>query len=202
MSEFDGFDELLDGVLREDGRVEPPVGMERRVLARVREASPARRVGWRVWWGLAGAVAAGLVVLGIWMPGGARKVEVRRASVGVEVKTEVSPHEEMSEVASSESARVVRARVGRAGLRKVNVSSEAKEELPKLDVFPSPVPLSAEERALVEFGRQHPEEAKKLMAVEKADKADVAIKPLKTEPVQIAALVIEPIDTELKGDKR
>jgi hypothetical protein len=99
---------------------------------------------------------------------------------------------------SSATTRVVRARVDRVSLKKVDVSSSVKEELPKLDVFPTPIPLSAEERALMEFGRQHPEEAKKLAEV---DKTDMAIKPLETEPVQIAALVIEPINTELNGGR-
>jgi hypothetical protein len=69
MSEFD---ELLDGLLREGNNVEPPLGMERRVLARVRETAmepvSGRRLVSRQWWGFGGAVAAGLVVLGLWMP--------------------------------------------------------------------------------------------------------------------------------------
>ncbi len=59
------FDDLLDGVLREDGRVEPLSGLEERVLARLRRES--QRSGWRgAMWAL---VAAGALAVGVmgWM---------------------------------------------------------------------------------------------------------------------------------------
>ena len=56
------FEELLEEVLREDGRIESRLGIERRVLARVRAESSRKR--WpRLWWVPAGACVG--MVLGV-----------------------------------------------------------------------------------------------------------------------------------------
>ena len=63
--------------------------------------------------------------------------------------------------------------------------------LPKLDVFPAPQPLTAEERALYSFATDVPE--KQRQAVLNAQKNDNA-------PLDVAAIRIPPIELPAEGN--
>jgi hypothetical protein len=55
--------------------------------------------------------------------------------------------------------------------------------LPKLEQFPAPTPMTAEERALLAFVEQHPAEARQVFAdLQKSDE------PIEIQPIQIPPL--------------
>ena len=121
----DEIDRILDRALAGYSEVEAPVGLERRVLNRIR--GERRRRGWRWVWIAATAAAAGLVVIGV----------VR----------------EERPVAKKEQASLTLARQATKG-----------DDLPHRKIVrrrrvraPRPLPLTAEERALVALVEQHPE---------------------------------------------
>ena len=62
--------------------------------------------------------------------------------------------------------------------------------LPKLDVFPTPQPLTAEERALVAFAANAPKPELK---------AVVDAQPQADAPLSIAAIEIQPLDSPDQG---
>lgn len=139
MSDFD-FDELLDQVLKEEARVEPRVGMERRILERV--GSEERRP--RRWWIPAGVFAAVAIAAVLMMQHGSRRPafvivdgpgvrhpSLRDAMNAAGVKEPVIRRQETR----AETARVVRRVVPkRTPSREVAV---ADERVPKMDTFPA-----------------------------------------------------------------
>lgn len=84
--------------------------------------------------------------------------------------------------------RVRAARIG--GLIAEHASAAPPQPLPKLDVFPTPTPLSPQEQALVAFAAQAPPAVKQQVIVAQQHIAD---------PLTIAELKIRPLD---QGEKQ
>ena len=152
----DDLDRLLDEVLARYATVEPRVGLEERVLANLRsEHTPvADRAWWR--WGVV-AVAALVVIAAFaaWKTTGPsnsvivnhRRVETqpgpaRTAQIAKSPKERNPPHLRPSKQQSQKS-------------RATAVGAD-----PKLDVFPSPQPLTEEELALAQYVRNFPSDAR------------------------------------------
>lgn len=155
MRDDERMDELIDAALR--SYAEPgEIPGARVVLARVREraAERARRLGW--WMGLVGAAACVvvLVVVGLVMTRGPRKAEIAWVprAPGVAERA-ANPHPARAEG--------TRGKDGAPGVRMARARTVVERRLPKLEVFPTPRPLSAEEQALVAFATQGPPEVKK-----------------------------------------
>jgi hypothetical protein len=148
----DKLDRMLDAALAEYANVEPPTGMERRILARVRESGAGRRM---VWWRWAAAIPALACVIAVLVYREQPAIEPPRLALSVP------------------PAPVLARPVAKPVLRPRPVP------LPKLEVFPTPSPLSAEERALAMLVAQFPEKAVELLT---------PVEPKPIEPIKIEPL--------------
>ncbi len=159
----DELDRLIDGALASYSTAEPLAGLEARVLNRVHVTQPRRRL---LAWALAFAVAASVVVSGI-VVRTERHVVVPKPMTA-KVTPAPAPPAPMKPVARVR--RVARSR--HPGV------------LPKLEQFPSPAPLTAQERALVALARQDPEELGKFAEMERQSEAPLEIQPIQIAPLQ------------------
>ena len=168
----DQLDHLLDAALTKYAAVEPRPGLEERVLANLRaEQTTARaKTWWR--WGMAGALAAVLVV--------ALALALRSGKsshpVFVDRPAETQPSPTQAPLTANAGAETVPARV--PPVRKQNrqpISTRLAAD-PKLDVFPSPRPLSEEELALARYVRNFPSDAKRVAQAQEASERDVLAK--------------------------
>jgi hypothetical protein len=184
----DELEELLQSGLKSYGDAEPLSGLEDRVLRHV-HGRRARR-GW-TWFGWAGATASAcLLLLAVvfgyradWLvpDGSAHRAD---ASLGAHPPADgklTDAQESSLNAAAGPELQAGHARAGKSlAAKQIRASPE---RLPKLEMFPTPHPLSSEERALVEFVNKHPQEVQQL--------ADAEGQSL--EPIQIAAIHIEPL---------
>ena len=158
----DKWERILDEGMAGYASAEPLAGMEERILAKIRAAEgPQRRLrGWGV---VLAAATAGLCLL-VMLP--TRKAELGRpVPAGVVVQLQVSVPKQAVSV-SRVLHRRARAKV-----------------LPKLAVFPTPSPLTGEERRLIALVATDPKGTAE--AFESLRK--------RSEPLEIAPLVIEPL---------
>lgn len=153
----DELDRILDTGLAAHAAVEPRAGLEDRILANLR-AEQARPVGGRAWWqwGLAGAVAV-VVAVGVltWKSSRILHPVIANhppAAMQQPSTQEANPH------AAGDIAVAKHTPVRRHGQRLAHAAA-AEAAVPKLDQFPSPQPLSAEEIALAQYARNFPKEA-------------------------------------------
>ncbi len=153
----DELDRVLDVALAKL-KSEPRAGLEERVLANLR-AETARGAE-RVWrrWGVLAAVAAALVIVAAlsWRPGRSAR-PTNHVAIAMPTTQPAS-----TQVAASGEPREVRLQAGHA-LRKTRrpraVEAVTAAAQPKLEQFPSPQPLSEQERALARYVSQFPHEA-------------------------------------------
>ena len=144
-------DHELDQLLAEALQAEPPAGMEQRVLARIRPRSRA----W--WWLVPGLVAAGLAVIA--------------------VRVELQPEESLPlNPPPSPLAVNLRRAVPQTQPRPAPV----RAKIEKRSQFPTPQPLSAEEKALLAFFHTNPERAGLAWQTEDA----IEIEPIRIPPLQ------------------
>jgi hypothetical protein len=191
-------EERIDAALR--SYAEPGEIPEARVVvARVMElaGSEGRRFGWV--WGVAVATACLLIALAgaVWMMKGARVPEIAWVPRAPGVREAVSRAGAKARPSSSSfsarlkscpdtrtcgtAARVVK---GGAGGTQLAMNRE-KRRLPKMEVFPTPRPLTAEEQALMAFTEQATPEVKKQVVEAEEHLGD---------PIAIAELKIRPLD--------
>ena len=156
-------DRLIDGALASYSDAEPLAGLEGRVVSRVRAVQARRRI---LAWGMGLAVAASVVVLGIVIWTEQRLAPKRREVARV---TSVAPTAAMIERAVRIPARV---------------HAERPKALPKLEQFPAPEPMTAEERAFVALVTRDPTEAQQILA----DLRNRADAPIEIQPIQIPPL--------------
>ena len=149
----DEFDRRLDAALASYSNVEPPAGMEQRILARVRASGERRHFVWWHW--AAAAIPALACLLAVFTYRDRPVIEPPRVAMTVPPAPVVS--------------RPVVRRVLRTG----------PARLPKREVFPTPTPLSPEERALVMLVAQSPEKARELLTPVEPK----PIEPIKIEPI-------------------
>lgn len=153
-------DRVLAEALAQYVNAEPMAGLEQRVLQRVRSEG-RRRLVWRpVWW--PGSLAAGAAVAGL-----LAVLWIRTAPETLNVRV----------VAPRPPQIVVAAEVPKSARRRA---------LPKRRVFPTPAPLTRDERALLAFAAHAPDLARDL-----SRRID--------EPIQITEIKIAPLKSaELK----
>ncbi len=178
-------DELLDSALARYRSAEPRPGLEERVLTGLRaDGQPRPWPGWA--WRLAAGVAVlGTVVLAVLLrrtvhitpgsPGPNSSVEARKMdSPTPRLKAAVDP------IAKSHPTRQASSHLTRQ-LRSQCVGAE-----PHKDVFPSPAPLSEQEKLLLRYVRENP--APVLMALQRATDA---LEEIQIEPLEIPSLDFE-----------
>jgi len=160
----ESLDHALDAALAKYASAEPRVGLEERVLANLRtvEAHAAHGMWWN--WRIATVLAAVLVVAGTfawrWSRPAHPPIAEHPSAPNVKpVTAEAVNHESNS---GTTQEKTVRRRVRRP------VKQEIVAASPKLDVFPSPLPLSEQERILASYVAAYPEHAA-LVAVARMD---------------------------------
>jgi hypothetical protein len=149
----DEFDSLLDAALESYANVEPPPGMEERIAARIRASRERAGFGWWRWAAVAIPALACLVAMFAYRD----RPPIEPPRVAWAIPPAPVP------------ARPVAKCVQRA----------RPAPLPRLEVFPTPSPLTSEERALLVLVAQSPELARELLTP--------------TEPKPIEPIIIEPI---------
>lgn len=156
----DDLDRLLDAALAKYAQVEPRAGLESRVLATLH--AERLRVPQRAWWrwSVAGAVTAVVIVVVIlvWRSGKSHGQETaHRSSIsapGVELpgsgaEPEAGKNDDHPP-APGPAPKHIFHRAHATGVASAN---------PKLDQFPSPEPLSEQERLLENYVTKYPERA-------------------------------------------
>ena len=145
-------EERLDAALRQYGDIEPRLGLEGRILARV-QAERNRLIfrPWRRWPASVATlfvVVTGLVFLIMWKP--TRPVPRVTRSAAVSAARSQPPN------LVSQPSTPVRSPLTRKVRQKPMVAAFAE---PRLDQFPSPMPLSEQEEMLVRYVQERPHEA-------------------------------------------
>lgn len=181
-SENGELDRQLDAALAKYAAVEPRAGLEERVLANLRaERTRVPRTWWH--WGLAGALAA-VVVVALALAWKSGKPSLQPV---VQHPSTVQPSPIVPQtpaVAQNEDSRpaVQRIRPSRAsGVHNPRPAVVAKAN-PKLDVFPSPQPLSEQELALSRYVRDFPQEAVLVAQSQAEAEIEMQMKMGRTEP--------------------
>ncbi len=187
-------DELLDSALARYRSAEPRPGLEERVLGRLRaEPEPKPWLGWT--WRLAAGVAVFAIVVAtahwarwtVFAPGtparisGGSPTEMSKSSASVSVS-----RSEVTKPVASPTARKMKSRtVRQAALRRVAE--------PRGDVFPSPAPLSEQERLLIAYLKLNSSRA--LLAFHSGDEEieEIQIKPLEIKPLETESAQLENI---------
>jgi hypothetical protein len=174
-------DRTLDAAMAKYAAVEPRAGLEDRVLANLRaQRQQAQRPAW--WrWELVGALA-GVVIMAIalaWRAG---------RSAHLPTANHPTTTEQVRRAASVPAAFAggrllgnTPARASHSGgaiaVRKAVPRAQAVAQAnPKLDVFPSPQPLSEEELALAQYVRNFPTDAKLVAQAQEASEREALAK--------------------------
>ncbi|HEY1897211.1 MAG TPA: hypothetical protein VGG62_13100 [Terracidiphilus sp.] len=193
MREKDDLDLLIDSALATYADPGPDSGLEDRVLvtlAAVRTATPrlpgGGRRGWLPW-AVAIPIAAGLLFL--WLsPRRDQPVPASKPQEAhVSARTAIAPHAEPS---SEVRPGITHRHAVRATQPAAPVQTAQADPLPKLDVFPTPRPLTAEERALVVAVTQTPLPAQEAL---------IEAESLEHQPVRIAEIQIPPLEPPVQG---
>jgi hypothetical protein len=155
---------LLDGMLAEYGKAEPRFGLENRVLANL-ETEKARIAGRRRWWWILGTVSAAAVVAAtVWMDYRPPDQHGAFRPANEAQRAQSAPAAMAAEVPSEAGAGVsvpthpIRSRISRA-IRPDAVERVATATTPKLEQFPTPAPLSEQERILARYVAEYSEQA-------------------------------------------
>lgn len=179
MPDRDELELLIDSAIAD--YAEPRAGLEQRMLARVRDGVAAR---WRRRWIFAAVAAPAAAVLLLLSYVGttphskpnerAHETEERAGALERSVPASRGPAESLTSAHSHRSHKI---------LRRVAEDAVAR---PKLEIFPTPQPLSGQEQALSRFVAQAPE----------ADRNSVIeAQQQLAEPLQISAIRIPPLQS-------
>jgi len=177
MNNDEHLDNLLDEALSEYRHAEPLAGIESRILARIAERE-TRRNPFALRWAIAFACAAA-VALAIWLGIGRRTPHTAAPSESAVTKpVEKAP-------GPTQAPEVVASASGTVEVRKA--ASRSVPQLPPTEtalqmkpaVFPSPAPLTADERAFMAALNQFPNTMPVASEPDKAITiAEIEIKPL------------------------
>ena len=142
------FDKLLDEALATYSNQEPRAGLEQRVLHRIQaEGAPRRLVFWR--WAAAIPVLASLLLVAVWHRHASQIVPS-----GVEVARSIPPPQ------TQVDRPAMPPRSPQSVVRRKPTSPPGP---PRRDVFPTPSPLTAEEKALYELVTRFPDQAREVL---------------------------------------
>lgn len=192
MREKDELDSLLDAALSTYADPGPDSSLEQRVLARVStQLVPLPRPRWLPWAIALAAASCLLLFVVISAPKrihaplrNARSAQLSNASPAV--TTQHGPMPLVPHSTFTHGANLTMAKVQRPLMEITHRSAP----FPKLDVFPTPQPLTPEEQALVAFATQVPQQ--QVEAVIEAQEQVGA-------PLTIAAIRIQPLEQPEQG---
>lgn len=148
--ERDDLDRALDAALLKYTSVEPRGGLDERILANVRRAD--RRSPWLNWGFAVLAAVVAIAAVGVWQWNKPAQTPIaNRPSV---VKQEPVGPDLAHRDGDNATPRSLPRRTARHQLEREIVAAH-----PKLDVFPSPLPLSEQEKILASYVSQYPRHA-------------------------------------------
>lgn len=161
-SEPDPLDRELDAALAKYAAVEPRVGLEERVLAHLR--AKRERVPDRVWWRWSVFAAVGLVAVVVVTVTLVLRTNPRHAPAIANHPSAIAPSGQKPEqrIATNGVAKEPRSQTLRPAAKHVLRRTQPAviaQAAPKLDQFPSPQPLSEQERILASYVEKYPEQA-------------------------------------------
>jgi hypothetical protein len=142
-------DRWLDGALKQYGEAEPRAGLERRILANLCNAEQASMRGWKSWAALA---AVGLVigaVIFVVQP----SRDVPRIVVSTRARTQAASENLGQEPPISTEASSAPKAVPHSARRRQVFAIRLAKAVPQLDQFPSPQPVSAQDKPLLQYLR-------------------------------------------------
>jgi len=150
----DQVDDLLDAALKRYGEIEPRAGLEGRVLARLAQEN---HTNWRRPWAWESAAAFACllaVVAWIGIVGRRERPNINRQAA------KIVNREHQLEIAA------VRPRINDTRSTQKNSArkgpQQARYTTPRLEQFPSPRPLSEQEKLLVAYASEYPKQAAEL----------------------------------------
>jgi hypothetical protein len=155
----DHFDRELDAALAKYAAVEPRLGLEERVLASLQAVHIADSRATRWLWCAAGALAVVIVALAlVWRSSTlhAPRIATHHGTGAPSVIPSGSPG--ITEVGTNGAHSHPFQPSARHGKRPMHATATAAAN-PKLDRFPSPQPLSAQEQILQDYVADYPEQA-------------------------------------------
>jgi hypothetical protein len=156
-------DVALDAALAKYSAVEPRAGLEERVLAHMREEQTryAERGWWR--WGFAAAVVAIFVVAVAlaWRSGKTSQLVIanRPSVLAPSPKAPAVAVDASADASNKKNAVRPRERVSIHRSAHLSPHAAVMATVPKLDQFPSPQPLSEQEKILESYVEKYPEHA-------------------------------------------
>jgi hypothetical protein len=179
------FDRMIDAALPGYSRAEPSPGLEERVLTRARAEQPRRRQ--RSWPWLLWIPAPACLLLFLFLTGLHRPARKGADAASLRVPP---PRASGPELAATRPSPVPQPRGARSQPRidLRTASSASESSLPKQAIFPSPSPLTAEERALIALSRASTPLPKQPEA------ATVNIEPIHIAELDIEPVVVPPLD--------
>jgi hypothetical protein len=156
LTERERWDDQIDVALAKYAAVEPRTGLEERILAHLR--SPGKTSPGMAWWPWAGVVAAAILIatLWLWKLEGPRDERMVRHQPSLQQGTQ--PQVAAHPAPPKTEQPGVRASVRRSRRHIAGETPEIAVE-PKLGQFPSPQPLTPEEKMLLEYVGQYYDEA-------------------------------------------
>ncbi len=166
-SENGKFDREINAALAKYTAVEPRAGLDARVLANLRaeQHHASVRVGWR--WPALGATAAVLIVAAVsfmWRtgkptPNTSRHQPQTRMQSDKQTGTRIAANHTGSPARASVNTVTAKAATEKPAKHGVRVRQAVAASGPRLDHFPSPRPLTKEEKLLVRYVQDFPQEA-------------------------------------------
>lgn len=190
MNYNDEFDHVLDDALADYRHAEPLAGMEHRVLQRVRMQAE-RRKAWLRWSAFAACAATLAFAAWIGLRDRARhEVAPGQPTTAQQQKppVELQPSNENTHAANQEPgprpAQIVKAALSRSSnvVRQSALARTGQASIGRQ--FPSPTPLSSQERALLALAQTHPEVLRRLPSNQ--DDREIAIAPINIQPLASA----------------
>lgn len=174
-------DELLEASLSRYCSVAPRPGLEGRVLANARAAHERR--AWFVWAGwLAAGAAAVMIAVGVLKFARRQSVPTPTKSAGAITSAKVPDlGSGVTIVPKKQSLTLLRASKRRAW----QTNSVLAREENRLPVFPSPSPMTEQEKLLAQYVRTTPAEVLLATSTDSALIPDMEIKPLEIAPLNI-----------------
>jgi hypothetical protein len=177
---------MLDIALAKYAMAEPRTGLEDRILANIRaeQARAAEHAWWRpgIWrWGLAAAIAA-IVVAAVGVTLNLEKPPQPLVKNPPSVPARQNETQEQETQAARRNEAPPKHELARHAITHSIQPKTVAEAYPKLDRFPSPQPLSEQEKLLLEYVKQHPEEA--LLAAKTQQEFDAEIHDLQQATTQ------------------
>jgi hypothetical protein len=165
----DELDHSLDIALTKYAAVEPRVGLEERVLANMR--AQRTRIVERAWWHWGFAASVALVAVAMFLAwrttGPSHPVVVNHRKV----ETQPVPTQPVQVARSTKETKLSHVRSTKKQTRQSSATTVAAD--PKLDVFPSPQPLTEEELALAQYVRNFPSDARLIAQAQQTSDTEI-----------------------------